>query len=94
MIIVERKDEGTDKPKMVVTFDNGDLKAFEGVYEDWNFIDEPSMLRFMVAVMDIAKNHVVYVHGENGKQEAFAPADNLLKQSEEVVADGKSTKAN
>lgn len=93
MITVQRTNDDPDKPKAEITFDNGDLKAFDGVIEGWRFKDELSMLRFMVAVMGEAKDHVIYVQGANGKQQAFAPADILLKQTEVTESnDGTESK--
>lgn len=79
MITVQRIDDDPEKPKAQLVIDNGDLAALEDAISKWQFKDEASMLRFMVAILrESNEQHVVYVTGKGGKQIAFAPAEKLL----------------
>ncbi len=67
--------------KIILEIDNGDLEALQKIMEEWKFVDEPSVLRFALAVLTKAKDNAVYVT-ENGKKVALSPADSLLKKEE------------
>lgn len=96
MITLRRDDSDPEKPKLIIDIDNGDLEALTGVVEKWRFKDEGSLLRFMLAVMSRSTDNTIYLNDElgasGGKHSAYAPADILLKPSEETDANGKSTK--
>jgi hypothetical protein len=79
-IKIPNTDNTQDLEKITIVFDNGDLEAMKTIQNEWEFLDEPSLLRFAIAVLRRAKNKKVYVEDEVGNKINIFPGEQLLKQ--------------
>ena len=73
-----KKTSGDDS-KMVLEFDNGDLKGLNQIMCDWNFKDEQSLLRFAMASMLKTSEKSLIITKDNGEKEEIVPVDEFLK---------------
>ncbi len=68
-----------DLPGVILNIDNGDLQALEKIKEEWGFISEFDALRFALAAMVQAEDHILYV--KKGKTKiGLTPGEELLKK--------------
>ncbi len=67
----------SDKDKLVLELNNGDLKVLNEIIESWKFRDSPSAIRFALAVLKMTPP------GElSNKEQTLIPAKELIKPLE------------
>lgn len=65
--------------KLILEFENGDREKFQTLLHDWNFKDEQSILRFMMAILGKSVDNTVGIYTQNGLK-AVVPEDELLNK--------------
>jgi hypothetical protein len=75
-----KSSENEDKTILILEFDIGDKEKFEQLLKDWNFVDEQSMLRFMISAMLLTSDKTLTINTNEGSQ-TIAPKDDSLKKA-------------
>lgn len=85
MAIVNKTPEApSEKERILLEINNGDLEALGTIREKWAFKDEESVLRFALAVLIQAEDNAVSVKTKDGKSTSLRPSDNLLEAKKET----------
>ncbi len=80
---ITKYDKKIDVPEndgLILVFNNGDKIAIEQVVKKWNFIDEASLLKFVIAIMLKAEGGKITIQAADGSQATLSPSDSLLKK--------------
>lgn len=67
------------KTKMTIEVDGGDLRLFNDVFQQWNFKDEQSLLRFFLLIATKSDDKSMTVK-ELGELKTYVPANQVKKQ--------------
>ena len=82
-VIANESKNSEELPTLTLTLDNGDREKFLQAKETWKFIDEQSLLRFVVSVLleSSDKNTIgIYTPNSSDTLVPFQPASHLFKQ--------------
>lgn len=75
MAILKNKE---DNDALLLTINNGDLRALNQIQEEWGFRDKESILRFAIAALTLTEDGYLYAEQKDGSKRILKPADDLL----------------
>ncbi len=64
--------------ELTLVLDNGDRKKFDEVKQNWGFVDEQSMMRFMISVLISSDDNKTVGYRKDGSLIAVEPLDEHL----------------
>lgn len=62
---------------VLLNVDNGDLEALKQIIAKWNFKNEESTLRFLIAVTKQAEKEIIYID-QGGQKVGLTPSEDLV----------------
>lgn len=77
MNMATKRIDNNNPDELSLVLNNGDKEKFEQLIKDWNFKDEQSLLRFMLAIMLMTEDNIIGIMNK-GIIEKVAPQDKLL----------------
>jgi hypothetical protein len=73
--------EGEEPGSAKFVLNNGDLKSLEGTRERLGFLDDASLLRFLIAVASQSATRSLTITDKDGKVTSLNPAPSLIVQN-------------
>lgn len=77
--MIIKKPESNEN-SIILSFDNGDIKALKEAIDKFSFVDEQAALRFALFALLKAEKNVLYVD-EGNKKVVLTPSQQLIKPS-------------
>lgn len=81
-IQVSSDDSNPQDPKLVLTINNGDLRALRDVMSQTRFLNEEALLRYMLVALLRAEDNRLYVR-QNGAIVGLVPENNQIRPPEQ-----------
>lgn len=71
----------TPPTELSLTINNGDFQALQETASRLGFLNEESMLRFMLAVLSKSATRSITITDQNGIKTPLTPGESLLRQN-------------
>jgi len=84
MAITRSATQPNPEQELSLVINNGDLVALKTVVQELGFKDEPSVLRFALAVLTRSATRSISIVEKDGKTVSLTPSANLLKPTDTV----------
>ena len=81
-ITYQKQQRLNNKQKGVITIDNGDLEALEGVMAQYAFVNQEALLRYALVTLLSAEDNKLYIK-RDGTVLSVKVSDTLLKKQQE-----------
>ena len=81
-ITYQKQQRSNNKQKGVITIDNGDLEALEGVMAQYAFVNQEALLRYALVTLLSAEDTTLYIK-RDGTVLSVKVSDTLLKKQQE-----------